>query len=372
MGERVLGLLQLLFDGPGEPRAWWPFLEALGAAISPDVAVVTVMERAAPEPATVMSGSGFQRVAPGRLPRRGDAGPRIEYLPAGTVFVLPQLAALGKNSVVRGLLEPEGLLPGPALGMVLANEGGHAQGLLLALPRRPGWAPKAADRTLFDRLAPFVTRAVRLHLQILGGNALTSLLDHLALGVLLLDERGEIAYSNRSAAELLGVEPGLNEWAHGARSEALKSLTGGALAGGDRLYRHPVDGRAIHVIETVLTWPMQQGMTPARFSRALFLADPKLASGEPIEALGAAYGFTASETRLAWLLAGDLTLAEAASRLAITESTARTVLKRLLAKTGTRRQASLVRLLLSGPAQLRGPRPAPGRRGAARRRHIRR
>ena len=56
---------------------------------------------------------------------------------------------------------------------------------------------------------------------------------------------------------------------------------------------------------------------------------------------------------LAWLLVGDRTLSEAAAQLGIKLSTARTVLKRVLSKTDTRRQASLVRLLLSGPAQLR-------------------
>jgi DNA-binding CsgD family transcriptional regulator len=72
-----------------------------------------------------------------------------------------------------------------------------------------------------------------------------------------------------------------------------------------------------------------------------------------------AYGLTAQEGRLAALLVGDFTLAQAAEQLGITQSTARTVLKRVLAKTGTHRQTSLVRLLLAGPAQIRSDKPSP-------------
>ena len=47
--------------------------------------------------------------------------------------------------------------------------------------------------------------------ELVGRSALTSILDHLVLGVILLDDRGRVTYANRSAAELLGVEPGLSE-----------------------------------------------------------------------------------------------------------------------------------------------------------------
>jgi hypothetical protein len=55
-------------------------------------------------------------------------------------------------------------------------------------------------------------------------------------------------------------------------------------------------------------------------------------------------------------------LSEAAEQLGITGETARTVLKRVLGKTETRSQMDLVRLLLSGPGQLRSDetkRPSP-------------
>ena len=58
-------------------------------------------------------------------------------------------------------------------------------------------------------------------------------------------------------------------------------------------------------------------------------------------------GFTPAEARLADALAGGASVREAATKLGVTYETARTHLKRLLSKTGARRQAELVRILLT-------------------------
>lgn len=63
--------------------------------------------------------------------------------------------------------------------------------------------------------------------------------------------------------------------------------------------------------------------------------------------LRAAYGLTAAEERLALLILQGLQLSEAEIVLGIRHSTARTHMKRIYAKTGTRRQVELVRLLIT-------------------------
>ena len=60
-----------------------------------------------------------------------------------------------------------------------------------------------------------------------------------------------------------------------------------------------------------------------------------------------------SEARLARLLADGLSLEQAAEMQGTKISTARSRLKHIFTKTGTNRQASLVRLILTGPAQIR-------------------
>jgi DNA-binding CsgD family transcriptional regulator len=61
------------------------------------------------------------------------------------------------------------------------------------------------------------------------------------------------------------------------------------------------------------------------------------------------YGLTPTESRLADLLLEGLDVRGAAQRLGITIETARFHLKRVLAKTDTRRQTELMRLMLSLP-----------------------
>ncbi|MGH7287164.1 MAG: hypothetical protein ACREI8_04000, partial [Myxococcota bacterium] len=93
MSEHAEHLLHLLFDAPGDSRAWWSFFDALGEAISPDVRVLMLVEVTHPVPSTALLGSGTQHVAAGLLPRRSDGKPRIEALPEGAVFELPRLGS---------------------------------------------------------------------------------------------------------------------------------------------------------------------------------------------------------------------------------------------------------------------------------------
>jgi DNA-binding CsgD family transcriptional regulator len=85
-----------------------------------------------------------------------------------------------------------------------------------------------------------------------------------------------------------------------------------------------------------------------------------VASRCPVGRLGALYGLTPSEERLASLLGAGSSLADAAETLSIRLSTARGVLKSVFAKTGTRRQASLVNLILTAPGLLRRDSPGDG------------
>jgi DNA-binding CsgD family transcriptional regulator len=79
----------------------------------------------------------------------------------------------------------------------------------------------------------------------------------------------------------------------------------------------------------------------------IFIADPDKAAIPEAEHLQRQFGLTRAESRFVLeILKGD-GLGAAAERLGILHGTARTHLHRVLAKTGARRQADLVRLILS-------------------------
>lgn len=64
------------------------------------------------------------------------------------------------------------------------------------------------------------------------------------------------------------------------------------------------------------------------------------------------YELTPAEARLAAALVAGESVQEFAERTDISEATARTHLKHVLAKTDTRRQSDLIRVIMTGPAML--------------------
>lgn len=68
----------------------------------------------------------------------------------------------------------------------------------------------------------------------------------------------------------------------------------------------------------------------------------------PATILEALFDLTPAEARVASLIAGGLTVGEAAARLSVKDDTIRVQLKSIYAKTGLRRQADLVRLMTAG------------------------
>jgi DNA-binding CsgD family transcriptional regulator len=114
------------------------------------------------------------------------------------------------------------------------------------------------------------------------------------------------------------------------------------------------DTSPLHVITSPLEWEEGDTELAARFAQVMFLGDP----GGPRDSAGALralYALTPAEAKLAQLLADGLSITEAAEQMSIRLSTARGVLKGVFAKTGTRRQASLVGLVLAAAGQIRAP-----------------
>lgn len=96
-------------------------------------------------------------------------------------------------------------------------------------------------------------------------------------------------------------------------------------------------------------------------SVAVFMKDPAEASLMPGEAFARLYGLTGGELRVLVALAQGMGAKEAADVLGIGEPTVRTHLQRIFSKTGTTRQANLLRLLQNAtpPIQRRAPQLSP-------------
>jgi DNA-binding CsgD family transcriptional regulator len=103
---------------------------------------------------------------------------------------------------------------------------------------------------------------------------------------------------------------------------------------------------------TVVVSPLAASGSPEGAAVILFVSDPEVRITPSERLLSSLYGLTAAEAALAARLLEGQEVSEAAQSLRIGLPTARTHLSRILAKTGTRRQAELLRLLLRGPVGL--------------------
>jgi DNA-binding CsgD family transcriptional regulator len=91
-------------------------------------------------------------------------------------------------------------------------------------------------------------------------------------------------------------------------------------------------------------------------AEAILVATPlTLKEGPAPDVVQGLFDLTPGESRIATMVGSGLQLRESAIRLGITEETARSVLKRVLAKTGVHRQAELVGLLQGVPVARRRP-----------------
>lgn len=354
----ALGLLEELLGAVGDGAAWLRFLDALQRAISPDCLTFFAADARRDRPGFI-AGPSLGVVAANFDDLLGDIRrPAAGELAVGSVQDVPEASGFYQTRFFEEVLAPAGAVPGTGLVVVTEHNAKPMRSATLVLPRKAGWAPRPADRALLETLAPHMVVARRLHLQLTDRQreeeALVSAFDRLLLGVVFLDEGGRISYANRSASELIGHAAGfaspnavLDDHTRAWR-ELLTTNAPGALV------QAPDDGRPVQVLDAPLEWSERDQLAASRFARAFFIADPKQSSGDLIQVLRELFGLTESETRLTALLLADTPLQDAARRLGITESTARGVLKSIFAKTGTNRQAELLRLLLRGPmGQLR-------------------
>jgi DNA-binding CsgD family transcriptional regulator len=83
----------------------------------------------------------------------------------------------------------------------------------------------------------------------------------------------------------------------------------------------------------------------------IVLTDPDARPTSRESVLRALYELTPAECRMAGLLAAGFTIANAANSMNVSTLTARTQLKAIFRKTGTNRQAELVRLVLGLPGE---------------------
>jgi DNA-binding CsgD family transcriptional regulator/PAS domain-containing protein len=257
------------------------------------------------------------------------------------------------------------------LGAKLLQEGSTSAILTTYRPLRLG--DFDAEQIAFWRaFVPHLQRALQLQLRLatLEAKSASSLevLNRLRQGVLLVDAAAKVIFANRSAEAIFTEGDGLRSGAFGlhaatpAATAALRKLIAECAGGGKDLEgsggpialprapgRKPLNGLVI---------PLRATTGWLHFSRPaaiVFITDPEREHAVRKAGLQRQFGLTQAEAAFVIAILRGEGLQASADALGISVTTARTHLTHVFEKTGTRRQAELVHLILQNQAAVTEP-----------------
>lgn len=255
-------------------------------------------------------------------------------------------------------------------GMVLEREPGGWASLSFG-DQHDDLARREHQMLLLGLLAPHLRRAFKLRRTMVeAGSAVLApqaMFDGWSHAAFVLDRDGRVRTMNRRGEALIAAGEGvvlnrlgrlrsLDERCSRALDDAITvcrlSLDGGVQGGvappGTMLPR-PDDGSPFQA----MLWPIVSassfGLPAASGQMLLVISDPDATPPDATAWIARRFGLSPAEERLAGAVIAGVPLNEAAERLGIQLSTARTRLKTIQTKTGCHRQLDLVRLAMSVP-----------------------
>lgn len=186
-------------------------------------------------------------------------------------------------------------------------------------------------------------------------HAAVTALDRLRLGLIVVAADHAVLSTNRYARDLLQARDGLQLTRHGLAAltaDDTRRLRAVLVAGSTSTSIAHLSRRAGKRPLSLLACPAAPTQHLPGPAVILFVSDPDQPRNVDAERVAQLHGLTPAEGRLAAHLVQGATLDEAARQMGVALTTVRTHLKRTFEKTGTKRQAELVKLLTNGLFQV--------------------
>lgn len=243
--------------------------------------------------------------------------------------------------------------------------GGWKDSLTVLFDDRRGGIRPIESRRL-SLLVPHLARAIetqrpfRLLQRRFGG--VLAVLDRLGIGVVVLQERGEIVLANEEAARILEAKDGLRR-SPGERvaagDEETDARLRAAVLGASRAAQleQPAEGITLEIprrsggeaylVDVVPLRDYGDEMGAAFSGVLLLLIDPDHREMVSTQGLAKTYGLSPMETVVCRMLAQGLTLQEIADTRGVSFDTVKTQVRAVYAKTQTRSRGELVRRAMS-------------------------
>jgi DNA-binding CsgD family transcriptional regulator/PAS domain-containing protein len=263
-----------------------------------------------------------------------------------------------ETRVYREFGQPNGWLDN--VGVNLLKAPARSASLSIVRPEEAGFAgPRELE--IMRLLSPHLRRAVSIadliEMRELTARTFESSFDALAVPIVLVDRAGGIVHANGAAQDVFAcgdpvrsergaLKPASTEAAQrlDASIARVAQSRGRKAQAAEVVFVPFADGRPAfaHVLP-IRSGAVRRGIEP-RAAAMVFIAPAGASAALPLAAWAAAFGLTAAEVRVLELMVGGKTVSDVATSLNVAVTTARTHLVRVMQKTGTRRQADLIRL----------------------------
>lgn len=266
-----------------------------------------------------------------------------------------------RHRIYNDFFEPQGLFHDITTPVIVSPD--EVVTLFLGRAREDGPLGEREARILLPWIphvqrAMLIDRELRMHRA--GSEALVEMMDRIACGIAFAGNSGNIMLLNRNGERIIEARDGLalRDKRLLAKSRTDNVELGKAIdlavsgqSGGSLLIQRPSGSRP-YVVFTVPLSRKLAALWPGAPAAVLIFSDPNDCTAPPADLLMALYGFTKAETQTALRIIQGLGLGTVAKELGISQNTVKTHLQRIFEKTGTCRQAELVRLLLGSPVTL--------------------
>jgi len=183
---------------------------------------------------------------------------------------------------------------------------------------------------------------------------LSEALDHLASGVVLVNEKLEVFYKNKSASNILDekfpirIKDNCLACANSRIRKDIQKLVDSKVS---TIYSLSHGHTSAHLLIFPLNTQLSADVNHSPGS-VLFVFNTAASSTRLEEVVRTMYKLSPTEARIAARLVYNPYLADISASLGITHNTARTHLKRIYQKTGTNKLPSLIQKIVTGPAGL--------------------
>lgn len=300
----------------------------------------------------------------GRFARRNPLATAVSHMPAGAFLIDWQVmrkADLVRSEYYNEFLTPLGIHS--VLGLMIWRQGPEVAIINLTRSFRHGdYQSEDADK--LTALMPHLLRAVQLARQMRPGLTDGQLIDASSElwrdATVLLDGEGKVLHANALARHILDRRDGLAltcgritardpDVALCLRGVAAESLHRPDAARGDSLVVARPDGRRPYLVTVVPAKRNETALFPDQVRVIVTITDLDRRHRPDRTILQTAFGLSRAQANVAVLLAAGHSGVEIAEMLGISQFTVRRHLADILDRTGARRQADLVRLLLRIP-----------------------